>query len=232
MQQEAITTMKELLDRILAAIMALMKRLSPATATTTTTTTPPIGPDAALSALPGVGPDSYTSPIYGWSLSFDPLKWTATDASSAGVIDTLSLTFRDEHELSPIVTFLTSPFGPEDIESRFEYTEDTIRAEFPGASVSYAKSANGEPIRQEIQNDHWVSTFLVSGTPGGVIEEVVELDCLTIGQNAGVLVIKATSTPTTYDDAFVPTEDLRDSIEQPGKPGDPQTGGGRPRVQF
>ena len=180
--------------------------------------TPAETPEAATpqASNEGIEGDTYTSPTYGYRLTWDANIWEAESRVGADGYNELRLE-------SPSVSLAiwSGPFYNGDPAACLEGESDHFATDDPSVSDwEPAEDANGEPIGGETAVAAYGVFTLTYSDPETEDAEPVELvdyiECRSLVEGESVLVIFATTTPERYNDSIEDVLRISNAIELAG----------------
>lgn len=153
---------------------------------------------------------SYTGPVYGYSIEYDPAVWTLDTEIQEGHVDGIRL-FRDD---STFTIWAWDAYGNDplvclDGEAEYYSTElDSISDWEP------ALDANGDPLRYESDNLAWgvfdLNYTSSTGTSGPLVDYI---SCEPIPGHDAVLIVLLSSNPDSYNTELNHALDVLDTLQ-------------------
>jgi predicted metalloprotease len=160
----------------------------------------------------GVDGNSYESPNYGWTISWDD-SWTVEDESVRGDYELLQLS----DNLS--VVFFEAYVGYDgDPEACVEDEENDLRSVDGFSNIELATDGNGDPITGVDSVGAYAVYIFDLELDDGTIASVVEYnDCRTLVEDEAVLEISLLTIKEAYNDAVPRMQDLLKALAMPGE---------------
>lgn len=146
------------------------------------------GPAAAQEATPtGVSGDAYTSPTFGYRVTWDGAVWSVGDESSQNGYDSLQLTTKSSKlYLEGMYFYRGDPAACLDGERLRTADENKL------ADLTPAVDAGGQPaVGQAVGSAHGVYRLVPTAGDGTTFDGFVYITCRTVLPGAAVLVITA-----------------------------------------
>lgn len=156
------------------------------------------------------GTQSFTAPVYGYSIEFDPDVWTLDTEIHEGSVDgvrllrdgtTLTIWAWDNYGNDPLVC----------LEGEIAYYSQEVDAI---TDWQPALDANGQPLRYESDNLAWGVFNLTYTTQSGASGPLVDyISCEPIPGQDAVLIVLMSTNPPIYDEEFELVLDILDTLE-------------------
>ncbi len=177
-----------------------------ATATTTTRTTR----TTQETPTPVEQDGTYTGPLYGYTLTYDPAIWTNEATRDSATADGIQLSTND----GILDIWAWNGYGADPIgclqgeESYYPENVDGI------SQWEQATDANGNPLRYEGEDSAWgVFTYAYTNSSGRDVPLVDYISCQPIPNQDAVLVVHLSALPESYNDVLDLTLDIVDSLQ-------------------
>lgn len=199
-----------------------------------------LAPSGNLAFAQGSNGGEYTSPTYGWTMSYDSDRWIAEEKPTADGVDEIVLQGTDWAP-SAIVMFRTSPFEPgapslatpnaiplgigreapgylenEMLQERREVGLGITEGVTTVGEDEYQRAIYGlfnPNVGDTPADDHWIGSYAIRHEGDSDSDRIIELDCFGVADGQGVLLIHASSLKPEYDsDVFEEVEKIRHSI--------------------
>jgi len=202
------------------ALLAGLPALAGAQAGTAPAGTAPAGTASATAtaANGGVSGNNYTSPTYGYRLSWNPL-WRVESATSQSKVDVLEL-----NDNVSDITFQGSPARGRDAKACLNGVISQLKSTQGFTEVTAAKGNSGKALAGGDASDAWaVYDFVYTPQAGGSESNVTAyLECYAMPSVQGVLQIAQFVEGGKYNDEIPARSALFDSLKLPGTNGTAQ----------
>lgn len=156
------------------------------------------------------GMDTYTSDLYGFTISFDPNVWRQGDTLETSTIEGVQM----DGNRSTVFFIGTDEYGADPVgclvgeDEYYSTNSDSI------TNWEVATGSNGDPLWYESDELAWgVFRYTFTSTDGDEVEFVDYISCETIPGEDAVLLVQLTSTPEDYNDNLDAVLDVLDTIE-------------------
>lgn len=153
---------------------------------------------------------TYTGPVYGYSIEYDPDIWTLDAEIQEGRVDGIRLV----SENSTYTIWAWDAYGNDPLaclEGEVEYYSSELDAISDWAP---ALDANGDPLRHESENLAWGVYNLNFTTDSGATVPLVDyISCEPIPSQDAVLIVLLSSSPETYNTELDNALDVLDTLQ-------------------
>lgn len=154
--------------------------------------------------------DTFTGPVYGYTVSFDPNIWLVEDTIDSPPVDGVRL----DSETSTVFLIGTSEYGADPVgclvaeDNRYKLGTTSI------SDWEVATGGDGQPLWFESDALAWgVFTYTFTSSSGEEVEFVDYISCETIPGQDAVLIVQLTSLPDSYNDNLDAVLDILDTLE-------------------
>lgn len=154
--------------------------------------------------------DTFTGPVYGYTVSFDPNIWLVEDEIDAPPVDGVRL----DGDTSTVFLIGTNEYGADPVgclnaeNDRYSAGSERI------SNWETAIGGDGEPLWFESDTLAWgVFIYTFTSSSGEEVEFVDYISCETIPDQDAVLIVQLTSLPDDYNDNLDAVLDILDTLE-------------------
>jgi uncharacterized protein len=163
---------------------------------------------------PGVAGNTYTSPSYGFALTWGE-EWRVVESVSQGGYDLLHLS----NGVSDVYLEGYVGFGGDPVACR-EDVRSQLEAEEEGNQLSVAEGDDGAPLEgTDATGAYAVYDVTVAGDSGSSVDLAVYVDCRTLVPGGAVLAITQVAAADDYNDQIDPVDQLIAKLVMPANTG-------------
>jgi uncharacterized protein len=172
-----------------------------------------VGSARVAAAKAGVDGNSYESPTYGWTISWDETWVVEAEDEDEETGDLLELT----DNLS-FVYFESYAGYDGDPEACIDDEQEYLSSLDGFSNVELATDSNGDPVRgSDATGAYAVFTFDLELEDGTTVNAVEYNDCRTLVEDEAILEISQITLKDAYNDAVQPLQDLLANLAMPGE---------------